>query len=567
MPQLELYFLGPPRIERDGAPVRLDTRKAIALLAYLAVTDETQRRDALAALLWPDADQSRARAALRRTLSTVNTAFAGEGLSVGRETIGLDSGAGVLVDVARFRSLLAECGSHGHPATLVCDACLEPLTEAAKIYREDFLAGFTLRDSTGFDDWQLAQTESFRRELAGVLGRLVRCHAGRGEFEPAIVYGRRSLALDPMNESAHRQLMQVYSWAGQRTAALGQYRECVRVLDQELGVSPLDETTQLYQAIREDRAPPAPDPQDGPIAPAPRRGRTPTRTADSSALRSGYPLVGRSEEWRALVQAYSALGPDGHFVVVEGEAGIGKTRLADEFRAHVGREGATTIGARCFEGEANFAYGLFVEVLRAALGQRDPSDEVLGQIPGRRLGEAARLLPELAGIRPDLPAAPPLDSPGAQSRFFEAVSQVLLEICRGPAPGLLFLDDLHWADEASIDLLTYVVRRLRRRPICILVTWRGEGLGPEHRLRRLLGEAEQAGLATLLSLARLSRSAVAELAKVAPPMGSTYRWSRRNGCTLRQMGYPSFSSTTWRLSPTWTTVSTVDGQSPPVCAT
>src|SRR5205085_11329466 len=100
--------------------------------------------------------------------------------------------------------------------------------------------------------------ESLRRDLATALERLIDCHSRAGEFAPAIGYARRWLALDPLHEPAHRQLMLLYAWAGQRAAALHQYRECVRVLDQELGVPPLGETTQLYQAIKENQAPPPP---------------------------------------------------------------------------------------------------------------------------------------------------------------------------------------------------------------------------------------------------------------------------------------------------------------------
>ena len=158
MSEIELFLLGSPRIERDGVPIQVDTRKAIALMAYLAVTGESHRRDALAALLWPDADQTRARAALRRTLSALNKALAGEGLKVDREVVGLDWNSGLWVDLVQFRSRLADCLAHPHTAAEVCDACLTPLTGAVELYRGDFLAGFTLRDSPTFDDWQFLQT-------------------------------------------------------------------------------------------------------------------------------------------------------------------------------------------------------------------------------------------------------------------------------------------------------------------------------------------------------------------------------------------------------------------------
>ena len=232
----------------DGSPIQVDTRKAIALISYLAVSGESHRRDALATLLWPDTDQARARAALRRTLSALNKAVAGYALAVDRETVGLDMNADVWVDLSEFRSRLAETAAHEHPADGVCDSCLGPLSAAATLYRGDLLAGFSLRDSDVFDDWQYSQSELARQELAGALERLVRCHALKADLRSAATCGRRWLGLDPLNEEAHRQLMRLYGRSNQRTAALQQYRECVRVLDKELGVAPLEETTELYQA-------------------------------------------------------------------------------------------------------------------------------------------------------------------------------------------------------------------------------------------------------------------------------------------------------------------------------
>jgi predicted ATPase len=384
------------------------------------------------------------------------------------------------------------------------------------LYQDDFMAGFTLRDSPNFDEWQFFQTESLRRELLNVLERLVDIHSSLGEFEPAINYARRWLALDPLHEPAHRYLMKLYTWVDQRSAALRQYRECIRILEQELGVSPLDETTQLYQAIKENREPPPPVEQKDeapgleveglqkmvhpPISqPLPSLPRLP----------GNYPLVGRSSEWTVLLEAYQA-SSNGHLIVLEGEAGIGKTRLAEEFLAHVQAQGGATITARCYEGETNLAYGPFIEGLRPALAEPGCLGR-LAELPVHWLSESARLLPELGYLRQDLPAAQPLDSPGAQSRFFEGLNQVILKVVNGPLPGLLYFDDLHWADEASLDLITYLVRRLHKRPLAVLVTWRSEQIPAGHRLRHLVSEAQRASKVTSISLSRLSQTDVKEL--------------------------------------------------------
>jgi len=510
VPELRLAVLGPPRVELDGAAVEVDTRKAIALLAYLAVTGERHGREALAGLLWPDYDDAHARAALRRTLSALNKGLRGGWLATDRTSIALDR-AELWLDLARFQALREECGGHGHQPAEVCPACLAPLREAAALHRGDFLAGFALRDADGFEDWQRLQAESLRRELAGVLEKLVEVQAAAGRWQDAIADGHRWLALDPLHEPAHRQLMRLYAWSGQRGAALRQYRACVRVLDRELGVAPLEETTALYQTIKQGRAE-----RERP-APAPA----------AAAPLSRPPLVGRSAEWSALLEAYAAARHDGRLVVLEGEAGIGKTRLAEEFAAHATAAGATTIGGRCYDGESGLAYQPFVEGLRAALaGHADGA--WLQAVPTPWLAEASRLLPELVDLRPGLAPATPLDSPGAQSRFLAGLHQMLLAALRGPVPGVLVLDDLHWADEASLDLLTYLVRRLAGQPLCIVVTWRSEQVQGGHRLRRLAAEAQRAGGATVLRLGLLSQPEVAELVlAVAPARAGQAAWLYR----------------------------------------
>src|SRR6266566_8496721 len=538
MSRLALFLLGSPRIERDGVLINVDTRKAIALLAYLTVTHQRHSRDVLASLLWPEYDQTNARGALRRTLSTLNKALAGDWLDIERDTISLDSrsSSNLWLDVDHFYNLLDKCRTHGHPASETCPACVSPLSEAVTLYRNDFLAGFSLRDSPTFDEWQFFQADSLRHDLAATLERLVSCYSAMGDFKPAIAYARRWLALDRLHEPAHRVLMQLYAWAGQRGAALHQYRECVQVLEQELGVAPLEATTQLYQAIKENQVPPPPIPLQiaNPVSKQQEVGSNVPLTDSSpgqsplsqvpvtSHLNANYPIVGRAKEWSALVNAYETIGSDGHVVILEGEAGIGKTRLAEEFLAHIQSRGAALIAARCYEGETHIAYGPVAAGLRAAIAQKDNVYR-LEKIPTPWLIEASRLLPELMALHPGLPPAPPLDSPGAQSRFFEGLRQVLLSICNpdGKHPGVIFFDDLHWADGASLDLLAYLLRRLREQPLFLFLTWRSKRAASDHRLYHLLTEAQRSTHTTVISLSRLNQSTVQELVRCVSPNGKT----------------------------------------------
>jgi DNA-binding SARP family transcriptional activator len=455
--RLSLFLFGSPRIELDGKPVAVDTRKAIALLAHLAITRQPHSRDALAALLWPEYDQPHAYAALRRTLSTLNKALGGHGLAIEREMIGLDDQADWWIDVDHFQQLVKDCRQHGHAESEVCARCVEPLTHAAGLFREDFLAGFSLRDSNDFDDWAFFQAEHLRRELASVLERLVHQHGAQQAYKAASMHARRWIAIDPLHEPAQRALMKLYALSGQRAAALRQYQECARVLKQELDVEPLAETTQLFEAIKANRLPTAEQPH--PI----------TGSTQPSAGSYPYPLVGRAPELEAL-RRLAAHGGEGRFVAIEGEAGIGKTRLAEEFIQRVRDQAAPIISARCYEGEAILPYSLFADVLRGAVAQPARARQ-LNRLPAVWLSEAARLVPELIDLRPAGPAAQSLDAPSAQGRFFEGVTQVLLALCTGSAraPAILFLDDLDWIDEASLELLMYMARRLLGHALLLIV--------------------------------------------------------------------------------------------------
>ena len=251
MSRLTLFLLGPPRIECDGVPMKkVDTRKAIALLAYLAITHKIHSRDSIITLLWPQFDESRARNALRHTLYVLNQSLEGDWLEVDRKSIGLDPHADIWLDIDEFHGYLKECGNHGHEVVETCPDCVKPLTEAVEVYRGDFLSGFSLKDSVNFDDWQFSQTQSLRSEIVSGLERLVSCLSEGGENEKAIGYGKRWLELDRADELAHRHLMELYAKTGQRTAALRQYEECVRVLEKELSEFPKEETLQLYEAIK-----------------------------------------------------------------------------------------------------------------------------------------------------------------------------------------------------------------------------------------------------------------------------------------------------------------------------
>ncbi len=520
MSHLAAFLFGPPRLERDGEVVNVDTRKAIALLAYLAITKQRHSRDALAGLLWPDYDQSHARATLRRTLSALNKALAGNWLSIDRETVGLSSEASFWLDVDAFNHHLTVCRTHDHAPNETCPACLQPLTQAAKLYRDDFMAGFTLHDSSTFDDWQFFQADGLRRDLASVLERLVQYHSAQGDFSTAITYARRWLTLDRLHEPAHRALMQLYAWSGQRAAAHQQYQDCFHILEQELGVAPLEITTQLYQTIMADQALPPPTPISPSTTTTGSYPPDPANPSSPSAPKS-YPLVGRQEEWDILQNAYAQASSSGQVIILEGEAGIGKTRLGQDFLSSASREGAAIFVTRCYEGETTLAYTPFVAGLRLRLAIAEQADiPWRDQIADHWLSEAARLLPELTLLYPDLPSPPSLDNPGAQTHFFEGLRQFILALChseQSTSTSILCIDDVHWADAASLDFLSYLVRRLHEHPLCILLTWRPTQTPQASRFHHMLATIHRAGKAIQLPLSRFGLETTKEFIQSAAP--------------------------------------------------
>ncbi len=487
---VEIALLGPPQVVRDGKPVRFDTRKAIALLAHLALSEGPRSRDALCELLWPRHDSERARGALRRTLSTLRGAIGEEWVETPGDAVVLREASGLELDVARFRALTADGGS------------LENLSKAVELFSGEFLEGFALRDSPEFDHWQLGVADVLRRELSSALRRLVESHSERGQSDQALASAERWVVAEPLQEPAHQALIRLYAASGDRAAALRQYRQCVRMLSQELGVAPLEDTTALFEQVSEGTLrPPA---VRKPAAPDSRRPRGPRE----------LPLVGRTAELEALLKAHRSAAGGGVLAVVEGEAGIGKSRLCTEFAAVVESEGAIVLSARCHEDQAGLPYGPVVELLSSALA----TAETWGNsVAPERLADAALLLPELAGLREDLPDPRSLSVPGAHVRLMDAVGSVLEAASRGTAAGVLFLDDVHAADEATVDLFAYLARRLGDRALLVLMSWRSEAVRPGHRLRRLSAELARNDATRIVRLGRLGEADVAELLRATEP--------------------------------------------------
>ena len=308
MSRCSLYLFGSPRLEVNGEPVNTDRRKALALLAYLAVTRHTHTREALAALLWPDYDPGKAFAYLRRTLWELNQLL-GDGVVLAeRETVGLNLQAELWLDVAEFRRVLTQARSASASRQSV-------LLHAADLYQADFLSNFRLKDAPNFDEWQFLETENLRCDLAAALQTLVDFDlADGGESDRAITLARRWLALDSFDEAAHRALMRAYAQAGQTAAAIRQYQECARLLQAELKTAPQPETTALFEQIKSGKTAPTPSTQN--------------TTSLTNLPRALTPFIGRAQLVADLAGRLARTG--NRLITLTGSGGVGKTRLSLE---------------------------------------------------------------------------------------------------------------------------------------------------------------------------------------------------------------------------------------------
>lgn len=500
-PGLEIRVLGPLEVLVDRAPLVVDTRKALAILALLAVEGRAFARDELGALLWPEADDESARGALRRTLSVLRASLGDRWLRVDRASVTLDR-AGTWTDLAALESV----GRAQDAATL---------RGAAELARGPFLAGFTLRDSPDFDDWRATRASAVERSVADVLDRLATAAEAGGDVAGAVAAASRRVDLDPLDEPAQRRLMALLGRAGDRGGAIRRYRACVAVLERELGVAPLAETTELYEAIRDARV----EPGRGPMVAVPSVVVAPASPA-SPAAPERLPHVGRDAEVASVLGVHAAATVDGRVAMVTGEAGIGKSRLVEAVAGAVVDAGGLSLVARAFASEAGIAYGPIVELLRAGLSRPDAARR-LGELPITTLTELERLVtfPEdvVGAIASRLPSERSGDQPAARSRLLEAIAAGLSALASGPVPGLIVVEDLQWADDASREALAWLGRRLAGRPLLLLLTWRPEDL--DELETAFVSTIENLPGVTSVALHRLDRPMVERLVAAAISMG------------------------------------------------
>ncbi|MFN2231988.1 MAG: ABC transporter substrate-binding protein [Anaerolineae bacterium] len=489
MPTLRLSLLGPLEIhDGDQRLPKPPTLKSQSLLAYLALhRDRPQPRERLAGLFWGDRPEHKARRSLTTALWHLRRCLPNEGLLLSdAQTVQFDPQADLWLDVDAFESL----SSSSDPSRLQA---------AVALYRGELMDGF-------YDDWVLNERYRLDTLFAEALARLMCGLEAQGEHAEALSCALRLLAHDPLREDAHRLAMRAYCHLGRRNAALEQYRRCLEIVQQELGAEPMEETTALYQDILEGQLVAS---AEAPVGKSVRVASPPAAGQDPLDPVVRGPLVGRGEELAFLRSCYAETqAGHGILVLVRGEAGTGKTRLAEEFANGLRWQGARVLWGRCYEFERILPYQPLGEALRTVLSSVVPGD--LGNVPPWVLGELARLVPGLPERLPGVVRSVVVPVDQEEAHLYEAVARFLAELSTGSGL-LLVLDDLHWATESTLQMVHYLVRHLSEQQVLIVGTLRPEALGPGHALDAFQRELAREGLTRSLDLAGLPSQAVQAL--------------------------------------------------------
>jgi DNA-binding SARP family transcriptional activator len=465
--------------------------KALALLAYLTLEPGPHSREELADLLWGESPETEARASLRQALKQLRDSL-GDLVQSDRQTVRL---AGtVRCDVTEFLRLAES----------------EPDTAAATDIPR-FLAGFSIRHAPRFDEW-LAETRSaLLRRYAAVLGTLAKDAMDRRRWREAAERADQWLACDRLSEDAARVAIEARYLAGDRGAALARLADYRSALLRETGCGPSQALLALGRRIEADTAKARPAPQ------------TNDWYANAPVLEAG--LIGRAEEWAVLSKAWKAAAKGtGRIVLVEGEAGIGKSRLVEDFLRMVLAGGATVLRGRGYDATATVPFAPIVDAFRGALDAPG-----LAATDPEWLTEVARLLPEVRQRFAGLAEPEPTSDPADAWRLYEGMAQVVASLA-AERPLVIAVDDLQWCDEDSCKLIQFLARRLDG----LAVLWLGmvtlgelERDAPAARLCRTLRAKAGAETVALSGLGedevwRLVR----ELGHVSTPTGGR-RFARR----------------------------------------
>jgi DNA-binding SARP family transcriptional activator len=473
----QIFLLGQSRILHQGQAVVFPALKAFALLAYLAVQRVPQSRDHLLALFWPESPTTAARKNLRNTLWQIRSLLGSESI-LDQQTLALDPS--IWVDVQTFEQRAQET---------VTSATLHEL------YGGPLLAGFALDDAADFEVWLTTERERLARVYIQAITAQIAADRAHGNWQAIVAAAHQALPHDPLNEALYRALMEGYARLGQRSEALHQYDLLRDTLERELKLAPLPESEALRQLILvgEIQAPPAP-------ATACFRTRP-----DRPAL---FPFVGRERELTLLREELQRVGQGQvRAVVITGELGIGKTWLWQQWLDQADRD-LLVLEAHCLPTTQSIP---FAPLLKLFLSRPPHAPE---GAPPLWVTELKRLL--ASHQPPSTPFVPTALTPPQieeRHRIFEAFVHVVRMLAEQPV--VLWIDDIQWADQSTIEWLAYLAAQLRTAPLLIVTAYRREEASAP--LVRLMAEW---GRAQVMRRIELERFTYDEARKVVEALGA-----------------------------------------------
>ncbi len=460
----------------------VNTSRLQSLLAWLLLhSDSPQPRERLAFLLWPESAESQARTNLRQLLHHLRHALPAECclLEADNHSVQWRRDPGCTIDVVEFDAALARAADAAKRGDAAGER--DALEEAARLYQDDLLRGL-------YDDWLQPIREQYRRQLAQVLHRLASLLEASREYPAAIQHAERLVALDPMAEAHHQLLIRLHAGNRDRASALRAYHQCKQVLRRELGVSPDAATRELFDQVLRS------EPSGGARAEPP-----PTIAATPS------PMVGRRKEWEQLVECWRGTARGGmRLVLIQGEPGIGKSRLAEELYEWCSHQEGGVARARCYSAYGRLAYAPIAGWLRS-----EPLSAACSQLAPAQLAELARVLPEILAQHPSIQRPHPLTESWERRHFYAALNAAF-DKARGPL--LLLIDDLQWCDPDSFEWLHSLFRGDSAPRIMVVGTVRPEETGRTHPLAALLSDLRQTGQVVELPLSPLTAEETAALA-------------------------------------------------------
>ena len=524
-----LQLLGPVSVHELGKTQsnssvipRFRSQRTVAILGFLAAERRPIARDHLAAMIWPDEVSSKARGNLRRELHNLSQILP-ESWHLERNAVAFAPCSNLIVDTHKLLELEADERWH----------------EAVELLSGEYLEGLHLDDNLEYENWLLGERERWRGRSEAVLTRVIDSYTRRGQYDEALIYSQRLLQITPWNEAAHRQVMQLLTWIGQRGAALRQYAICKQVLWEELRVEPSAETVALYQQIRVGKL------DIPPQLPAFLTGEEARHPVDQGVF------VARELELAQLNSFLdTTLAGQGQVMLIAGGPGRGKTALMNAFALQAMEKypDLLVVNGNCYTysgvGDPYLPFRDVLAMLTGDLESRwdtgaisrdhalrlwvalplvlkallEQSPHLLGTLVyGTDLLTRANAAlqandPSLSQLREQVKRSMSVSSELDQSHIFEQVTNLLLTLAL-TQPLILVLDDLQWADNASISLLFHLGRRLAEvdSKILIICAYRPEEVavdraGLRHPLAKPLNEFKRSFGDMWIDLGQTERS-------------------------------------------------------------